>query len=209
MIQGIPQDPDSIVEEDPPKRSFPGPWHEQGGELKLTFQTFGEEPQTLSFTQAPLGLTFDYKVPLVITSATDDAKKKGVQVGWTLLRINDQEVANMTYNECFGLVKTHQEKLPLVDKVAKICLQQPNGKVGYALFTQKPVGMKLQGFPLKVLSCSPDGEAAQKSVRPGLTVLSVNGQDLTKSPIANHEDALQALQGAISNLPEMSPVVGA
>jgi len=186
----------------------------QDGELFLTFQTHNMHHQTLSFTEVPLGLTFNDEFPLQISSATDDAKKKGVQVGWKVLSINDQDVAHadMTYDECFRLLKTEMEKLPLVDKVVMAGFATGTGNVGYALFTQKPIGMTLEGFPLKVESCSPDGQAAQKSVKPGLTLLSVNGQDLTKSPIDNHEDAMKAFQKAISNLPEvleMSPVVGA
>eukprot|EP00746_Dinoflagellata_sp_MGD_P134453 gnl/MRDRNA2_/MRDRNA2_68303_c0_seq1.p1 gnl/MRDRNA2_/MRDRNA2_68303_c0~~gnl/MRDRNA2_/MRDRNA2_68303_c0_seq1.p1 ORF type:complete len:281 (+),score=64.80 gnl/MRDRNA2_/MRDRNA2_68303_c0_seq1:79-921(+) len=183
---------------------------QEGGGLNLTFQTFNKDPQTLSFTKAPLGFTFGLELPLVVTGATDDAKQKGVQVGWTILRINDQVIADsgMTHDECFKLLKTETEKLPLVDKVANICFQGKDGNVvRYAFFTQKPFGMTLDGN-LKVLACAPEGEAAQKSVEPGWTICSVNGQDLTKSSTDSKSDALKALQEAISYLPE-SPVVGA
>lgn len=134
-------------------------------------------------------------------------------MGWTILRINNQDIesSGMTYDECFEIMKSQSAKLPLPEKVAKICFQTADGNVD-ALFTQKPVGMTIEGFPLKVMFCSPGGEAAQKSVKPGWKILSVNGQDLTKPPITDYSGALKVFQDAISLLPaysETSAIVGA
>lgn len=188
--------------------------NKQDGDLKLTFQTF-KDKKTLTFKEAPLGLTFTKKLPLEILSVNDSAKKMGVEVGWTILRINDQaiECSGMTYNECFQLLKTQAEKLPLPDKAVKICFQSPNENV-VAIFTKKPIGLMVEGSgapesPLKVQMVQLGGEAARKSVKPGWKVLSVDGYDLT-----NNEDALKVFKKVLSGLPdnnvmELSPIVGA
>lgn len=186
--------------------------NKQDGDLKLTFQTF-KDKKTLTFKEAPLGLTFTKKLPLEILRVNDSAKKMGVEVGWTILRINDQEIecSGMTYNECFQLLKTQAEKLPLPDKAVKVCFQSPTEDV-VAIFTKKPIGLVVQGSgasenPMKVHLVHPGGEAEQKSVKPGWKVLSVDGYDLT-----NNEDALKVFTKVCSGLPdnmESSPIVGA
>lgn len=198
----------------------------QGVGLKLTFKDKIGSKKSITFTQAPMGLTFEKALPLEITSVNDEAARYGVQVGWTILSINDQaiESSGMTYAECFQLMKVEMAKLPIIGKVAKIVFQTADGEVT-TLFTRRPLGLTIEGFPLTVASCKAFGEAAQKSVKPGWKILSVNDQDLTKSPLdqktlprsdsglkkhqsQKFEAALKVFQKVVNELPS-SPAVGA
>lgn len=182
------------------------------GGLKLTFKDTNGSKRVITLTQAPLGLTFDKKLPLEISSVNDEAKRQGVQVGWIILSINDQEIesSGITYAECFELLKMQAAQLPVNEKAVKIIFQTPDGEVT-TLFTHKPIGMKIEGFPLTVFSLSPHGEAARKSVKPGWEILSVNDENVTKGPYQNFDEAVKVFQKAVAELPEadLNSVVGA
>lgn len=67
----------------------------------------------IDMTIKPLGMTFRDKTPIVITKLVPDggAEKNGVQVGWELVKIGDDDLAGKSYKDCFALIQAAINKL--------------------------------------------------------------------------------------------------
>lgn len=172
-------------------------------DLTLSFEGNGNPDYTVAFTERPIGLTFNMECPLRINSVNDAAKQKGVKVGSLISKINDQDVSTMTFEEAFQLIKDKADRLPLVQSVVKIEFEAgEGGKRVPILFTQKPIGVTIRGFPLSVSKCQEGLPAMQKTVKPGWNIIAINDQDVTKPPIANFDQAYEVFQKAVDKLPD-------
>ena len=82
--------------------------------LALVFEDDKKEEQAINFTNSPLGMTWAHHMPIMIRALKSDsiAQKHGVKVGWTIKRIQGEDIAKMRYKEATALLKRYTDGLP-------------------------------------------------------------------------------------------------
>lgn len=85
--------------------------------VEMAFDTgAGTDLKTLVFMKRPLGLEFEVEAPIRITRVMDKSvsQRLGVQVGWTIQKVNGEDLDGKTFNEQFSQLKRSVERLPNV-----------------------------------------------------------------------------------------------
>jgi len=67
--------------------------------LNVLFQPPAESPVLKSFRHKPLGLFYKVEVPIVVTLVMGEAEKIGVQEGWEVLKVGDQDLKGLSFEE--------------------------------------------------------------------------------------------------------------
>eukprot|EP00746_Dinoflagellata_sp_MGD_P126546 gnl/MRDRNA2_/MRDRNA2_61361_c0_seq1.p1 gnl/MRDRNA2_/MRDRNA2_61361_c0~~gnl/MRDRNA2_/MRDRNA2_61361_c0_seq1.p1 ORF type:complete len:247 (+),score=39.31 gnl/MRDRNA2_/MRDRNA2_61361_c0_seq1:63-803(+) len=155
---------------------------------------------TVTFADKPLGLSFANTLPLVVATVDDAAVRLDVKPGWVITSLNGQDITGMKYDEVFQLLMFHMSKLPVANPVVKIMFDAGKDYYLPIVFTRKPLGIGISGFPLKVCSVEAGGAASLKAIKPGWQIISINDKDVTRAPIETFEQAVDVFQNAVSKL---------
>jgi len=86
-------------------------------ELKLAFQLpDGGGTQDVLFFYKPLGLYFDKVSPVVIKCVYADTagERNGVQVGWVLVKVNDEDVTEKPFKSIYELLSKGMSHLAII-----------------------------------------------------------------------------------------------
>lgn len=69
--------------------------------------------KSIDMTRKPLGMKFREEIPIIITNVLEDgnAKKLGVQVGWELIKVGDDDLIGKSYGEVYDLIKAAINKM--------------------------------------------------------------------------------------------------
>eukprot|EP00746_Dinoflagellata_sp_MGD_P076112 gnl/MRDRNA2_/MRDRNA2_30621_c0_seq1.p1 gnl/MRDRNA2_/MRDRNA2_30621_c0~~gnl/MRDRNA2_/MRDRNA2_30621_c0_seq1.p1 ORF type:complete len:291 (+),score=69.09 gnl/MRDRNA2_/MRDRNA2_30621_c0_seq1:94-966(+) len=145
--------------------------------LKVVFESEGVQHPVL-FTQLPLGLIFHQKLPMVVDKTFDMAAQLGVQAGWVVKSVNDQDIddSDMTYDQVVELINKGKEKLPSNTELKVVF--ESNDEQHTIVFTEKPLGLTFKPeLPLVVEEAS---EATKRmGVKEGWVVKRINNQDVS------------------------------
>jgi predicted metalloprotease with PDZ domain len=70
--------------------------------------------KTVNFTKRPLGLDFEKKAPIIMKRVQPEAHgaELGVEAGWKILSVNDEDVGDKDYQYIFKKLGTESAKLP-------------------------------------------------------------------------------------------------
>lgn len=145
--------------------------------LKVVFESEGVQHPVL-FTQLPLGLIFHQKLPMVVDKTFDMAARLGVQAGWVVKSVNDQDIdeSDMTYDQVVELINKGKQKLPSNTELKVVF--ESNDDQHTIVFTEKPLGLTFKPeLPLVVEEAS---EATKRmGVKEGWVVKRINNQDVS------------------------------
>eukprot|EP00746_Dinoflagellata_sp_MGD_P126547 gnl/MRDRNA2_/MRDRNA2_61361_c0_seq2.p1 gnl/MRDRNA2_/MRDRNA2_61361_c0~~gnl/MRDRNA2_/MRDRNA2_61361_c0_seq2.p1 ORF type:complete len:245 (+),score=46.27 gnl/MRDRNA2_/MRDRNA2_61361_c0_seq2:107-841(+) len=156
--------------------------------------------RTVTFVDRPLGLSFKNSTPIIVSTVDDAAARLDVKPGWVIKALNGQDITGMKYDEVFQLLMFHMSKLPVANPVVKIMFDAGKDYYLPIVFTRKPLGIGISGFPLKVCSVEAGGAASLKAIKPGWQIISINDKDVTRAPIETFEQAVDVFQNAVSKL---------
>mmetsp|Transcript_37967 Transcript_37967/g.80729 ORF Transcript_37967/g.80729 Transcript_37967/m.80729 type:complete len:119 (+) Transcript_37967:107-463(+) len=75
--------------------------------LHLQFQATDFSKHDITIASKPVGLTYVNEVPIVISKVAPGgrAEQAGVQVGWTLLSVNGEEIRGRTFEQFVEMMK--------------------------------------------------------------------------------------------------------
>mmetsp|Transcript_84183 Transcript_84183/g.146194 ORF Transcript_84183/g.146194 Transcript_84183/m.146194 type:complete len:166 (+) Transcript_84183:130-627(+) len=80
----------------------------------VAFATPSGETKETCFKTKPLGLTFDNKVPLIISEIRpgEQAEALGLQLGWEFKVVAGTDISGKEFHECLALLRKEVDKLP-------------------------------------------------------------------------------------------------
>jgi predicted metalloprotease with PDZ domain len=192
-------------EVDPPKQD-PVPVQEAYS-LIIEFDAGGES-KSIEIKEAPLGISFDNKLPIVVKRCDPESSgaKAGVQPGWLFKSIGGESLNGLDYLATMELLKTKVSPLPKpegADVLPPGCLViefETDAGVKKVGFTKKPFKMTFdQKVPVVVKSVDDGGHAQELGVQKGWQIKSIGGKDVASK---DFKSVLQLLQSGSKGLPE-------
>lgn len=185
---------------DPVPAAPPEPQKEEVG-IPVTFNT-GASIKTVTISRKPLGMIFGKQQPLTVTSVRKGSHcdNLGVLPGWVVKSVDGQDISKMSVEDAADLALSKMQGLPQSDG-SVVLVFDANGAERTVVASRKPFGATLlKQAPLTISKVAPDGHADKLRVKPGWTLKSVAGEDLTKM---DYESAAAAFEKAMNPLPQV------
>mmetsp|Transcript_112277 Transcript_112277/g.312433 ORF Transcript_112277/g.312433 Transcript_112277/m.312433 type:complete len:117 (-) Transcript_112277:270-620(-) len=94
------------------KPAFGAPSHE----IILRFRLPDGVEKDCTFTRKPLGFDFEKNMPIVVKRVKEggNAEELGVQPGWIVLAVGDQDIADLDFMAALGRLRERSNSLPTI-----------------------------------------------------------------------------------------------
>merc|ERR1712032_718277 len=106
-----------LVEETPVVEDAPVVIVEEAArpEVLLVFLTSEKEEKRITFTERPIGLSYRMMNRKVCEVKGAQAKEHGVQIGWKVIKVDDDDLTCMSWGKFLECIQSHTEKLPVAE----------------------------------------------------------------------------------------------
>uniref|UniRef100_A0A7S1RDJ2 PDZ domain-containing protein n=1 Tax=Alexandrium catenella TaxID=2925 RepID=A0A7S1RDJ2_ALECA len=106
------EEPKTIDEDPPTSPREVNPTTEEG--VRIKFLKNDGEAEAFLIRRRPLGLDFKKEIPLKVKNVKADSvgQELGIRPGWTIISINDRDIASASFNESFQVLKEAFEAIP-------------------------------------------------------------------------------------------------
>lgn len=145
----------------------------------VCFDTPGGE-KTVIFTRKPLGFDFEKSAPIKVdqVQAGGHAAELGVDKGWTVKRINGEDMSGRDFETKFDHFVAALRVLP---GAVQLGFTDRNGQRELASFSRRPVGFEFDAAsPIIVANVEPGSEAAAQGVQVGWMLQTINGEKVNE-----------------------------
>jgi hypothetical protein len=171
---------------------------EQPRKVRIDFDDHNGGTHTKYLEYRPLGIIFERKAPITVDSfhANSHLKALGVQVGWTIVRLGDQELSDKySLQETTTLIRSQISH----HKVYPLRLEFITG-VETRVFEieHRPVGIVFQKrLPIIIEKVRPGSVAAEVGITVGLRLVRIGSDDLR---VGNYSSIMKRFQSGVSQL---------
>lgn len=158
---------------------------------------------TVTATKKPLGCTFSMTTPVTVSASRPGchAAELGIQAGWVLTAVGDEDISAMTAADALGKLKAACEPL---EKAACVELVfDASGKEQTVRALRSPLSLKLQdnNGALVVSDVAQAGYAEKLQIQSGWTLKKVGDQAMDS--LADYDAKVAVLNDAIKALPKL------
>jgi hypothetical protein len=170
--------------------------------LPLTFDTGTGDWKTVYAKRKPLGVIFERHLPIRVTQEKEShGKEIGIQVGWTLVEIDNQAIAGMSFEEADRLLHEKVDKLP---GGIPLTWETGSGPAMTVWAFKKPLGLTFEKqLPIKITKERP-GHGMEIGIKEGWELLKVNYKDVSVSSGMTFEQVDTLLHEQLGRLPSAS-----
>lgn len=158
---------------------------------------------TVTATKKPLGCTFSMTTPVTVSAARPGchAAEIGVQAGWVLMAVGDEDISAMTAADALGKLKAACE--PLAKAACVELVFDASGKENTVRALRSPLSLKLQdnNGALVVSDVAQAGYAEKLQIQSGWTLKKVGDQAMDS--LADYDAKVAVLNDAIKALPKL------
>lgn len=165
LIEATPEEPEPVPE--PVQESPPPPPTPEG--VRIDFKTADNEIVTKYFSYRPIGIIFNKKAPIELMDFHFNSygETQGVQIGWVITRIGDEDVTEITE---FPVVmqKLHDSLLPFPWWPLRAEFTTPSGAQEVIQFVKQPLGITFsRQAPITISHLKPNSYASTMGVQEG------------------------------------------
>jgi len=167
--------------------------------LPLTFDTGAGDWKTVYAKRKPLGVIFERHLPIRVTQEREShGKEIGIQVGWTLVQIDNQSIAGMSFEEADRLLHEKVDKLP---GGIPLTWETGSGPPMTVWAFKKPLGLTFEKqLPIKITKERP-GHGMEIGIKEGWELLKVNYKDVSASSGMTFDQVDTLLHEQLGRLP--------
>lgn len=166
--------------------------------VPITFDAGGSS-QIVLVTAKPLGMIFSKVAPITVMSLRQGshAEQLGVQAGWVMKKVGTEDVSGMTVEAAADIVQRACKDLPQAENSVVIVFDE-NGTEQTVIASRTPFGATLmKQAPLTISRVTAGSHADKLRVKPGWTVKSIRGQDVSKM---EYDAAMAVFETAVKSL---------
>lgn len=168
----------------------------------------------MTFYKKPLGFEICIgTAPIRVENVFNDglAMKSGVQMGWSLTKVNGMDLSGRSFSEQFALLKVAMENLPFstahdvrprIQSLEITFEDSSDNKLVPVTFAKKPLGIEFDVVaPITVKNIKEDCVARRSGVEVGWVVKAVDGTDLSTMHV---NDQVDLLKKCVRGLPDVT-----